>query len=412
MATFQAVILSGEIHVRQDNTSNIKIRITHKGKPEYISTDLYVHHKKFRKGYASGPNANFINGRIRDELNKYTNRYLRLGSLPEKLTVKELKAELIKDRDNSDIDFINFADKFIQQQKVLGKDGSVRGFVGFINNLKAFRPIVTFQEIDVHFLNDFQSYLKSQGVKGGVNNYMRYFRLIFNRGRDHYNDEDRALIRIPNYPFRKFKIEKAVPKTQDDSLTVDQVRLIMKFVPARERQQMALDMFLLMLYLIGINSKDLYYLEKPDKNGRINYKRAKTGRSYSIKLEPEAEEIIKRYPGEKLLLNIAERYDSYINFRRYVNKELREIGLEIQSKLQETDKKATFPTDITTNWARHTWATIARNDCRIDKDDVALCLGHEDSDNRVTDIYIRYDYSIIDEANRKVIEMIRWLKKD
>ena len=97
MATFQAVILKGDIHVRQDKTSNIKIRITHNGKPEYISTDLFVHHKKFKKGHATGSDdsVHFLNGRIRDELKKYTERYLKLGSIPEKLTVKELKQLLM-----------------------------------------------------------------------------------------------------------------------------------------------------------------------------------------------------------------------------------------------------------------------------------------------------------------------------
>jgi len=46
---------------------------------------------------------------------------------------------------------------------------------------------------------------------------------------------------------------------------------------------------------------------------------------------------------------------------------------------------------VTTKWARHSWATIARKNCRISKDDVALCLGHEDADNLVTDIYINYE---------------------
>jgi hypothetical protein len=65
-----------------------------------------------------------------------------------------------------------------------------------------------------------------------------------------------------------------------------------------------------------------------------------------------------------------------------------------------------IPKHPTTKWARHTWATIARNECKISKDDVALCLGHEDEDNNVTDMYIKYDYSIIDVCNRKVIDMI------
>lgn len=406
MATFQAVILKGDIHVRQDKTSNIKIRITHKGRPEYISTDLYVHHKKFRKGYASGENANYLNGRIRDELNKFERRYLKLGSLPERLTSKELKEQLLNESSNTDIDFLAFADNFIREQRGLGKDGSVRGFEAFFNNLKSFRESISFHEIDIHFLKDFQTFLKNKGVKGGINNYMRYFRWIFNRGRDKFNDEDRGLIRIQNYPFRKFKIEKSENKTQDNSLTVEQMKSFINYKPQRKRQQMAKDMFLLMFYLIGINSKDLYYLEKPGKNGRINYKRSKTGRPYSIRLEAEAAEIISRYPGDRLLLNISERYDNYINFRRYVNKELRAIAETILTTMQQTEKRATYPQNITTNWARHTWATIARNDCRINKDDVALCLGHEDQDNRITDIYIRYDYSIVDEANRKVIDLV------
>ena len=85
---------------------------------------------------------------------------------------------------------------------------------------------------------------------------------------------------------------------------------------------------------------------------------------------------------------------------------MKKIGQSILVELRKEDPEASFPQNISTNWARHTWATIARNDCRINKDDVALCLGHEDSDNKVTDVYIQYDYSIIDESNRKVLDTL------
>jgi site-specific recombinase XerC len=89
-----------------------------------------------------------------------------------------------------------------------------------------------------------------------------------------------------------------------------------------------------------------------------------------------------------------------------MNVELKEIGKGINKKLQEQGSNERFPENVSTNWARHSWATIARNDCKINKDDVALCLGHEDSDNKVTDIYIKYDYSIIDGSNRMVIDKL------
>jgi hypothetical protein len=42
MSTFKAVLLKGNIHLKDDGTSNIKIRITHDRKADYISTDLYI----------------------------------------------------------------------------------------------------------------------------------------------------------------------------------------------------------------------------------------------------------------------------------------------------------------------------------------------------------------------------------
>ena len=61
---------------------------------------------------------------------------------------------------------------------------------------------------------------------------------------------------------------------------------------------------------------------------------------------------------------------------------------------------------ISTYYARHSWATIARNNCGVSKDDVHLALNHIDNDLKVTDLYIEKDWSMIDNANRKVIDFI------
>lgn len=55
--------------------------------------------------------------------------------------------------------------------------------------------------------------------------------------------------------------------------------------------------------------------------------------------------------------------------------------------------------------ARHSWATIARNDCGISMDDVAMALNHK-SGHDVTDAYIKNDWSKIDKVNRKVIDIV------
>jgi len=58
---------------------------------------------------------------------------------------------------------------------------------------------------------------------------------------------------------------------------------------------------------------------------------------------------------------------------------------------------------ISTYYARHSWATIARNDCNVSKSDIAECLNH--STNTITDIYIKKDWKTIDNANKKVIDL-------
>ena len=61
--------------------------------------------------------------------------------------------------------------------------------------------------------------------------------------------------------------------------------------------------------------------------------------------------------------------------------------------------------------ARHSWATIAYNDCGIDKYVVHQALNHVDPTTAITDIYIKKDWSVIDRANRKVLDLVR-IKKE
>jgi integrase len=231
---------------------------------------------------------------------------------------------------------------------------------------------------------------------------MIIFRSLFNKCRNHYNDDDSGQILISHYPFKKYVIPKRQIKSKDHILSVSELQKLITYIPNIGSEKFAIDMFLLMFYLIGIEAKDLFYLKKP-VHGRVSYNRFKTGREHSIKLEPEAIEIINRYPGEKLLLNVSDRFKLHKTFVRAVNNHL---SGETSHKIEGVFPKLKIAKHPTTKWARHTWATIARNECKISKDDVALCLGHEDEDNQVTDMYIKYDYSIIDESNRKVIDYI------
>ena len=156
-------------------------------------------------------------------------------------------------------------------------------------------------------------------------------------------------------------------------------------------KEIARDVFFLCLYLIGINVTDLFALTDI-VHGRIEYRRSKTKKMYSIKVEPEAMAIIEKYRGRDKLLRIAENMSSAHALDMWINDYLQRIRLT-----------EFLDVDLTLYWARHTWATIA-HEIGISKETISRALGH--STSTVTDIYINYNNRIVDEANRKVIDFI------
>ena len=138
---------------------------------------------------------------------------------------------------------------------------------------------------------------------------------------------------------------------------------------------------------------------------RIEYKREKTGKLYSVKIEPEAMEIISRYRGKEYLLSAMETSSgNYRNYMMAMNRGLRKIGnFERKGRGGKKEREPLFP-EITTYWARHTWATIAAG-LDIPKETISEALGHEIGSS-VTSIYIDFNRQKVDDANRKVIDYI------
>ena len=54
---------------------------------------------------------------------------------------------------------------------------------------------------------------------------------------------------------------------------------------------------------------------------------------------------------------------------------------------------------------RHSVASIARNELHYAKSDIDEMRNHV-GDNRIAEIYIKRDFSVINEINRRVIEFI------
>lgn len=256
---------------------------------------------------------------------------------------------------------------------------------------------LTFEDITRDWLASFDLFLSVHSPsKNARNIHFRNIRAVFN---DAIDDEITTF-----YPFRKFKIRNVA--TRKRNLKVEDLRTLFNY-PVEKCNKGYLDIFKLMFMLIGINTVDLANL-KEIKDGRVDFYRAKTHRLYSIKVEPEALEIIERYKGKEWLVDILDRYKDHKDYTKHINMALKKIGPVTRSGLGgKKTFNPLFP-DISTYWARHSWATIAAS-LDIPKDTIAHALGH--GNNTVTDIYIDFDQNKVDEANRRVLDWVLYGKK-
>ncbi|MEQ3089617.1 tyrosine-type recombinase/integrase, partial [Alistipes onderdonkii] len=263
-----------------------------------------------------------------------------------------------------------------------------------------------FEDITIEWLKKFEHFLRTKhldehgkpiiGVKAIATNTiaisMRNIRAVVNAAID---DELTTL-----YPFRKFKIKHE--ETAKRSLTVEELRTLRDY-PCEPHQEKYRDIFMLMVYLIGINSVDLFSL-KEIRNGRIEYRRSKTGHMFSIKVEPEAQAIIDKYRGKNYLLDVLDTYGNYKDFTHRMNENLRKIGtVERKGRGGKKHRNPLFP-KLSTYWARHTWATLAA-ELDIPDETISLGMGHS-TGNPVTNIYINRNQKKVDAANRKVITFL------
>lgn len=246
----------------------------------------------------------------------------------------------------------------------------------------------------ISWMKDFDVFM----MKGklAVNSRGVYFRNL----RALFNDAiDRDFISQNLYPFRRFKIPKEA--TAKRSLSIEELKILRDY-KCEEYLDKYRDIFMLIFYLRGINIVDLANVTEIT-NGRIEYRRSKTGKLYSIEVLPEAIKIIDKYKGEIKLLSI---FDSRVDYRTFairMNRELKKIGITTIGKKGAKTIISAFPS-LSSYYARHTWATIAAG-LDIPKETIAVALGH--GGNTVTDIYISFDTKKVDEANRKVLDAIK-----
>ena len=292
------------------------------------------------------------------------------------------------------MNFFAFADEYLSKTEIKGK----KNYVTMLNSLQRYNMglrTLPFASVTFSFLQGYSLSLRDKPRAQSL--YLGAMRHIYKQACLMYNTDDKTIL-SPTL-FDRFKVPKQRAKGQR-ALPLDVIRWFFGCETVTRREELAKDCCLLSFCLMGTNSVDLYNVTT-FKGGKLIYERTKTKdrRTDSARIEidvhPMLLPIFKKYASKdgKHVFSFSDMYSTPENFNRAIN-----IGLDGISGRMGVDKMQFYQ-------FRHSLASIARNELRYAKSDIDEMLNHV-GDNRIADIYIKRDFSVINEINRKVIEFV------
>mgnify|MGYP000100434455 FL=1 len=384
--------------MRSDKTWSVHIRFTHTNKTRYIPTTMYITKKDITASFKI-KNANILD-RCNDIIKEYRNRLSELSLEFNDIDIDTIVSYIRQKKENKGVSFTEFAAKWIEKSTIKG----IKNYKTALNALCSFvgRDSILCEEINVKTMKAFENALKDRPRAQSL--YPNCIKTIFNAAREYYNDEDNDIIRI-KHSLDKYKpVEQNIAEKR--ALDVETIRRIfalpydnIKVKGKSSRHDLALDCFRLSFCLMGMNSADLFNATEIDGN-TIVYDRMKTKDRRRDKAEIQVEitdyikPLIEKYKGKERVFNFYERFATMESFNRAINIGLKDIGKEIG--IERLQFYA----------ARHSMATIAYNCVHVPKYIVDEMLNHVNGSLRMVDVYVKRDFTQINEANTKLLEFI------
>ena len=398
MATFKACVRKK----RADGIWPVYIRVTHNRKIGYMKTDKMVNDKGLVGGEVVDP---YVMRYCIDHIIEYTERLNKVDTAH--WTVQEVMEYLINI--DEDISFSAYARKHRDKMINAGQERNAKNYQWAFQSLEEFagNNDVKFSHLTSSFLNAWiDSLSKTRRAK---EMYPICIRQIYKSAVREYNDSERGVVRIKFDPWPKVDIPRA--DTPDKkAVTPEECRAFFS-APIPESKfkspiaELGRDVAMMILCLGGINTIDLYELKKKDyKDGIIGYERAKTRKARAdnayieMRVPPIVLPFFEKYANTKdddYLLDFHSRHSTADSFNANVNIGIKRICESMGMSNDDWYSCYTF---------RHTWATVAQNDCGASIAEVGFGMNH--SMHNVTRGYMQIDFSPAWELNEKVVDFI------
>ena len=306
-----------------------------------------------------------------------------------------VKTDFHPQRDENSPTFLIFFRQQIDRLILNGNERTSETYLSAYHKFIAFRRGVDLAvtEIDGTLMEALQAFLRAQGLSmNSISFYMRILRAVYKRAVEHGLSEDQQ-------PFTHvFTGSQATAKR---ALCLTDLRKLQQLVLTDADELFARDLFLFSFYTRGMAFVDLAYLRKDDVHeGMLAYIRRKTGQRLTMRWEEEMQRIVSRHPSSTHYLLPIIHKTGYRERNQY-----RVVQDRVNRILKTLATKAGINQNLTMYCARHSWATIAREQ-KIPVSVISHAMGH--TNELTTEVYLKaIDSAVIDRCNSQMIELVK-----
>lgn len=357
-------------------------------------------------------------------------RLIEIGAGVSKMDVGEVVKWLTvggDERPEFRLNFLEYGYSHVSRLVDDGRENTASTYRSALNSFSKFlgsKRDLDINEVTLSVLREYTEWFKGNG--GGARAYELYMSnlcALHNMAKEEFNDEESGEVNIRLSPFSKIKYKRPRAETRKikkRALSAEAVRLLcelpdMEYKDIAHRNvvhigNVARDAFKLSFCLCGMNAIDMFEFEGL-KDGKVAYYRSKTERRSGddayIELElPEVvKEVSERNRGRKRYWNFADRWSRMDAFNHVLNSGLKVLVKWAEQVHGKSAEELGLPEDLTFYAARHSWATIAANECGVPMEVVDRALCHV-VEGVAAQSYVKRDYTVIDAANRKVLGLV------
>lgn len=398
MATMKACVQKA----RKDGFYPVYIRVTHNRTTQYIKTDKMVTKRELSKSRdITDP---VVQQFCSSLIIEYTARL-------NKVDTRDWTARMVVDylqRGEEELCFSDYARKHIDRMIDNGQERNARNYLLALQHMERYFGTTKIKFSQLTSVTVAKWIKSLEQTSRAKEMYPVCMRQVFRAATVEMNDYDTGFMRIKTNPWVKVKIPQA-DRAEQRAISAEACRAFFS-APLPESKfksplpELGRDVAMMVLCLGGMNTVDLYNLKKEDYHGGIvHYHRAKTmkSRADGAYMEMRVPEILKplfeKYASQdEWLFNFHERHSTNDSFNANVNIGIKKICESMGLKKENWYSVYTF---------RHTWGTVAQNDCGASIDEVAFGMNHS-AGHKVTRGYIKIDFTPAWELNEKVIDFI------